>query len=305
MRYCCLLIIAAATCGSHQLNAQFVKVDTLTHWKRTFRGGLNINQSAFSSNWKAGGISSFGFSALMNYKANYKKNKTSWDNEIDLLYGMVNNAGQGYRKTLDRIFIDTKVGFALNKDWDFFYAMNAQSQFAKGYKYIKDANGVEQPFLISDIFSPMFVTATLGAEYHPVSFFKVRFSPLAPRLTYLANNDGRYYTVDPAKPYGVTVGENTRYEWYAAQILAEFGKDIAKNINLKWRYVLFANYQTFDWKQVDHRVDLSITAKVNKFINVNLGGIFLYDYDQDSGPQYSQAFSLGFLYSFQNWEEKK
>lgn len=87
-----------------QSQAQIVKVDTLTHWKKTFRAGLNLNQAAFSSNWKAGGVNSIGFNALLNYKANYKKDHHSWNNEIDLLYGMVNNAGQGYRKTLDRIF---------------------------------------------------------------------------------------------------------------------------------------------------------------------------------------------------------
>ena len=31
----------------------------------------------------------------------------------------------------------------------------------------------------------------------------------------------------------------------------------------------------------------------------------IYDFDQDSGIQLSQAFSLGVLYSFQNFEDKK
>ena len=97
----------------------------------------------------------------------------------------------------------------------------------------------------------------------------------------------------------------TRFEWYAFQMLAEFNKDIATNVNLKCRYVLFANYQTLEANKIDHRVDLNLTAKVNKFVNVSLGGIFLYDYDQDISPQYSQALSLGIFYSFQNFEEKK
>jgi hypothetical protein len=50
---------------------------------------------------------------------------------------------------------------------------------------------------------------------------------------------------------------------------------------------------------------MNLTAKVNKFINVSLGGILLYDFDQDSGVQLSQAFSLGFLYTFQNYKDKK
>ena len=56
--------------------AQVVKVDTTTYWKKALKTGLNINQASFSSNWKAGGVNSFGFSGRFNYKANYKKNKT-------------------------------------------------------------------------------------------------------------------------------------------------------------------------------------------------------------------------------------
>ena len=87
--------------------------------------------------------------------------------------------------------------------------------------------------------------------------------------------------------------------------MAEFNKDIATNINLKWRYVMFANYETLEAKKIDHRVDLNLTAKVNRFVNVSLGGIFLYDYDQDASAQYSRAFSLGILYTIQNYAEKE
>lgn len=304
-RYSTLIFSLIFLICAGSVSAQHVKVDSTSNWKKAFKAGLNLNQAAFSSNWKAGGVNSFGFNALLNFKANYKKDKKSWDNEIDLLYGMVNNAGQGYRKTLDRIFIDTKYGHALTDKWDLFIAANMISQFAPGYKYIKDANGIEQEFLTSESLSPTFITATIGAEYHPVDYFKVRLSPLAPRATILSNNDGRYYTVDPIAPYGVTVGNSVRYEWYAFQMLAEFNKDIATNVNLKARYMMFVNYQTLAWKEVDHRLDINFTAKVNKYLNVSLGGIMVYDYDQDPGVQYSQAFSLGLLYTFQNFADKK
>ncbi len=297
------VLVIALVCA--EANAQIIRVDSLSNWRKAFRAGLNLNQANFSTNWKAGGINSFGFNALLNYKANYKSGRNSWDNEIDLLYGMVNNAGQGYRKTLDRIFLDTRYGYAMNDKWDFIVAANVLSQFGRGYKYVKDVNGVEQGQLISDSFAPTFITLNLGAEWHPTKFFKVRFSPLSPRVTLLANNDGRYAAVDPLKPYGVDVGKNYRFEWSAFQMIAEFDKDIAKNLNLKWRYMMFANYETLEINKVDHRVDLNLVAKVNKFVNVSLGGIFLYDFDQDASPQYSQAFSLGVLYTFQNFEDKK
>src|SRR5688572_966717 len=82
--------------------------DSVQLWKKKMSFAVNVNQAAFSSNWKAGGVNSFGFNSLYNYKANYKKNHTSWDNDIDLAFGLVNNKGLGYRKTVDRIFLDTK-----------------------------------------------------------------------------------------------------------------------------------------------------------------------------------------------------
>ena len=285
--------------------AQIVKIDTLTNWKKAFRAGLNLNQASFSSNWKAGGVNSIGFNGFLNYKANLKKDKQSWDSEIDFLYGMVNNQGQGYRKTLDRLYLDTKYGYELNAKWSFATSLNLLSQFANGYSYNKNAAGAEVATLISDFFAPAFITSSWGVEYHPGKFFKARISPFAPRITVVSDNNGRFSSVDPASPYGVPVNESIRTEWLAFQLLAEFDKDIAKNVNLKWRYLLFANYETLSAKTIDHRLDLNLAAKVNQFVSVSLGGILLYDIDQDSGLQTSQAFSLGILYSFQNFAPPK
>lgn len=299
-----VLVIFLVSSISFELAAQFVKVDSTSNWKKRFRVGMNINQASFSSNWKAGGVNSLGFNTLLDYQANYRKDKNSWDNSIDLLYGMVNNAGQGYRKTIDRLYLDTKYGRSVSEKWDMFLSANFVSQFAKGYSYSKDINGVEVATLISDVFAPAFITTAWGMEYHPVDYFKVRLAPLAPRVT-IVNDVDRFVTVDNPTPYGVNPGETARYEWLAFQMLAEFNKDIAPNVNLKWRYVMFANYETLEMKKIDHRLEAAFSAKVTKFINVSLGGILLYDFDQDLGAQISQAFSFGMLYTIQNFEEKK
>jgi len=281
-------------------SAQIVHIDSLSNWKKAFKAGINLNQASFSGNWKAGGVNSFGFNALLNYKANYKKGRNSWDNEIDLLYGMINNKGQGYRKTVDRIFVDTKYGRMLDSTWDFTASANLLSQFAKGYTYTKTDTS-EIRTRVSDSFAPAFITMAIGFEYHPTDYFKVRISPVAPRVT-LVKDVERFVTPETPLPYGVSPGKYARFEWLSAQVLAEFNKDIVKNVNLKWRYVLFANYETLALKTIDHRLDVNITAKVNQFVNVNIGGILLYDYDQDPGAQWSQLFSLGVLYTIQNYK---
>ena len=212
--------------------------------------------------------------------------------------------GQGFRKTLDRIYLDTKYGHQINDKWSLYVSLNILSQFDVGYKYEKDANGVEQPILISNFMAPGYFTNSWGLEYKPVDYFFIRLSPFAPRMTVVRHSE-EYAAVDPNKPYGVIIGETTRLEWLAFQLLSEFDKDIAKNLNLKMRYLMFANYETLEFKTIDHRLEVRLAAKVNKFIDVNLGGIMLYDYDQDSGAQFTQVFSLGFVYSIQNFAPKE
>jgi hypothetical protein len=289
---------------SFTAQAQIIRVDSASNWKKKLVANLNLNQASFSSNWKAGGINSIGVNALFNYKTNYAAGKSTWDNEIDLLYGFVNNSGQGYRKTVDRIFLDTKYGHKLNSKWSAFTSLNFLSQFNKGYKYEDDASGDEQALLISDIFAPAFITSAWGLEYVPVEYFKVRISPFAPRLTIVHDPTRFTKTVGP-EPYGVDSTETTRFEWLAFQLMADFSKDLATNVNLKWRYLMYANYETIELKTIDHRVDLTLSVRVSRFINIGLGGILIYDYDQDDGAQLSQVFNIGLAYSFQNFEEKK
>lgn len=269
-------------------------------WKKKFNFAVNFNQAAFSSNWKAGGVNSLGFNSLLNYKANYKQGRASWDNDIDMAYGFVNNAGQGTRKSVDRIYLDTKYGYDLSKNWGLFTSLTFLSQFGNGYNYGDDGT----KSLISDFLAPAFITSSWGLEYHPVEYFKVRISPFSPRITIVREPTRFTKTVGP-EPYGVDSTKTARFEWLSAQVMAEFNKEIATNINMKWRYVMYANYETFALKTFDHRFDIDIVAKVNRYINVTLGGILLYDYDQDSEVQLSQVFSFGFLYTFQNYDEPK
>lgn len=299
-----VLLLIGTTFVAGQTLAQIVRIDTLTKWKKTFRAGLNLNQSSFTSNWKGGGTNSLGYNTFLNYKANYKGAHNSWDNEIDFQYGMINNQGQGTRKTLDRIFLDTKYGHALSAKWDFALSANLLSQFAPGYKYLKSKSNSDSLVKLSDFFAPAFVTAGIGFEYHPVSYFKLRLSPLAPRLT-VVNDVARFVNTDNPTPYGLSPNRTARMEWLAFQMLAEFDKEIFKNVSLKWRYIFFADYQKLSAEQLYHRLDLNLTAKMGRFVNLNFGTILLYDHNQENGLQVSQAFSVGMLYTFQNFTDKK
>ncbi len=293
------IIVLTCLLASTNLFAQHA--DT-TYWKKSFKGSLNLNQAAFSDNWTSGGVNSFGLNTLINYKANYLKGKHSWDNELDFVYGFVNNDGQGYRKNNDRIYLDTKYGYSIAPHWNIYGSLNILTQFAKGFQYDKDSLDREVSTLVSEFMAPGYFTAAIGFEYTPKPYFKLRLSPFAPRLTVVRNKD-LYMNVP--NNYGVEIGETTRWEWLAFQLLADFDKDLTENLNLKFRYVMFADYETLEANKLDHRLDVILSAKVAKYIDVKLSGTMVYDFDQDEDIQLTQALGIGFVYTIKNYKDEK
>ena len=273
-------------------------------WRKSGKASLGLNQALLSSNWRGGGVNTIGFNALANLKANRKRGLHSFDNESDFLFAFSETRGLGYRKGQDRLYLDTKYGRDISSDWNMFLSLNLLTQFAGGFQYDEDALGNDRARQVSSFFAPAFLTAAYGFEYHPNPAFRVRLAPFAPRLT-VVNRAERFVAVLGDTPYGVRPGRSTRWEVLAAQILAEYDKALSPTLSLKARYVLFANYRNANPREIDHRLDLALTAKVGQYVNVALNGIALYDFDQDAGLQYSQGLNIGIAYAFQNFADEK
>jgi hypothetical protein len=286
-----LLFLGLLLFGANLAQAQ-TPADTT--WRRSFATGLNLNQASFSDNWKAGGVNSIALNTFLNARADYKWERRSWDNSLQLQYGFLKNKGEGLRKSLDRLYLDTKYGVGFSSDWNAFVALNFLSQFARGYEYNVDDTGQDR--LISNFLSPGYLTFALGAEYKPTPNFSLRLSPFAPRFTFLVDDK-----VGENERYGVPEGDVVRTEILSALVQADFQKDIATNVNLRLNYVANINYQELTLKRIDHRLNAVFTAKVNKYLNVNLMGNLIYDYDQDSAVQYSQSLGLGLMYTLQGF----
>ncbi len=259
-------------------------------WKRKLEVGLNFNQTFFSPNWRAGGVSSFALGTLIKGNLNYTKAKFSWTNDLQLQYGILQNKGQSQRKLNDLIFVDSKAGYKFTDKLDAFGAVNFLSQFAPGFKYDKDANGNEIATEVSRFMAPAYLTQSIGVRYQPVPYFWVRVGALAMRQTFV-NADSLFLAVP--ENYGVPVGKNLRND-LGFQILADFDKNLAENLNLKLRYISFGQYT--DFSNTNHRVDLILSAKITKYINTNFTAVMLYDKNQDKGVQWSETLALGVLF---------
>ncbi|MDN3550832.1 DUF3078 domain-containing protein [Mucilaginibacter aquaedulcis] len=265
----------------------------VNYWKKSVTFGLNFSQSAFSSNYSAGGVSAVALGTNFIYHTEYNKAPFSYVSELNLLYGVSKNKGQGKRKTNDRIFFDNKLASQLSKDWYIFGALTFESQFDKGFNYVDLGNGQTQAQYISNFMSPGYVTESLGFEYKPTNYFDLRLGTGTARQTFVLDRTVHRFQTDN---YGVDTLKTVKND-LAFQMVALFDKDIAKNIHLNTRYALFIPYGE-QLKFITHRVDMVLSAKVNRLINVTINGTLLYDKHTSPDAQATEGLALGMLYRF-------
>ncbi len=269
----------------------------VNYWNTRTQVGINLNQAAFSNNWTGGGVNSLALTGLINYKAEYSREGYSYVSELILNYGKVRNKNQVEKKTVDRIFWDNKAAIQLSKNWYFFGSLSFESQFDRGY-FFKNENGQERPVLISKLMSPGYLTESLGFEYKPANYFSTRIGTGTARQTFVLDTNlvNINRELNPGfNNYGVPAGMRLKNE-LAFQVVSNFDKEIAKNLNLRMRYLVFIPYDRLDY--TNHRLDVEFRAKVNKFMNVSLTGVGLYDKNTTEKIQASQTLALGMIFVF-------
>lgn len=283
--------------------APVVVDEKVNYWKTTATIGFDVNQGAFSKNWKAGGVNSLAVGGMLNYKTAYSKESYSFTSEVRLEYGKVKNKDQLQKKTRDRIFWDNKGGLQLSKSWYFYGSITFESQFDRGFAYFRDkVTNLERDTLISSFMAPGYLTESIGFEYKPVPYFSTRIGTGTAKQTFLADkkvinleyNKGNYGLRPPTADRPAQTFRNE----LAFQVTSTFGeKQIFTNVFLYARYNMFIPYDR-KLEHVDHRLDVTLKSKINKFMNVTINGVGLFDKDSDDEVQASQNLSLGFGFTF-------
>lgn len=266
-------------------------------WKMGGLFNLNINQGALS-NWAAGGDkASFSLTSFLNLYAFYKKGKHSWDNNLDLAYGMVNTTSLGQRKADDRIDFLTKYGYEVAPKWYLSGLFNLRTQFADGYAYPKDGNKIRT----SRLFAPAYLLVSLGIDFKPTDNFSLFLSPVTSRWVIVSDD-----SLSAAGAYGVSPGKKSLNE-IGAYVSVNFSKNLNQNSTYKTRLDLFSNYK-HNPQNIDVYWTNLLAVKVTKFINITLNVDVLYDDDvhtvKEDGsvggpkPQIKELTGIGFAWKF-------
>ena len=276
-----------------QIRPELIPVTMLdykvSYWHKYVVFGINFNQASFSNNWAGGGVNSFALNSNLDYKIEYNKQPFVYTTQFILLYGRSKNRGQLSRKSNDRIFWDNKIATQMSKSWFFFGSLSFESQFDKGFNYDNNGNRTR----ISNFLAPGYVTESLGFEYKPNSTFDLRIGTGTARQTFVLDT---VISNKPGPNYGVTQYRKFKNE-LAFQAVAQYDKEIMQNLRITTRYQLFVPYGR-SLKNVDHRLDATLAARINRLISVTVTGVALFDNDTSPQVQSNENLALGVLYRF-------
>ncbi len=277
-----------------------VENDSLAGWKFGGVTSLSFTQIAFKD-WATGGENSMALNGLFSLFANYKDRNNSWENTLDLGYGILKQKTykSGYMKTDDRIDFMSKYGRKAFKNFYYTGLINFKTQFTEGYNYPNDS------VVVSNFLAPGYLMAAMGLNYEPNSYFSAFFAPVSSKMTFVlddALSAQGAFGVEKNKKFRAEFGGYVRF----AFTKADFKHPLLKNVSLKTKLDLFTNYLN-NPQNVDINWETLIAMKVNKYISVSLNTILVYDDDvkilkdngkKSAGLQIKEILGVGFSYNF-------
>lgn len=262
---------------------------------------LGFSQVALS-NWAAGGEGSVALNAYVNAMANYQKGKMYWDNRIQLGYGFVQSFDVGYRKSDDKIIMDSKWGYRAYKKIYFSAAFNFRSQFSPGFDYDKKNNKKRK----SGFLAPGYATLGIGADYKPGNgkVLTLSFYPLTGGVTIVRADSALRVK------YGNEYDKMVRWQ-LGAQFTATFQKTMFKNFKVASQFSLFSDYMgkpdniIVNW---DVQVDYVFTRYLKAALRTNLVYNDKVKITSKSGReaprvQFKEVFSLSFTYTLGDFKK--
>lgn len=257
------------------------QADTLKYWSFGSISLLSIAQNAFV-NWAAGGESSLSGKGEFDYDLKYQRDKFTFDQSGDFVFGLVGYIDKRIEKTNDKLNMAVSLSHQTSKKWSLTNMTTLKTQFANGYKYPNDST------LISTFFAPAYLTVSLGFRYKPNSEFQVFMSPLSGKMTFvcideLANKG--LYGVNAAEvdTLGniVVPGEHFLGE-VGLNFFTSYKAEIMKNIKLNTALTLHNNYLDFDinnrWN-IDVDFDTRVVFSINKIFATVLYMHLKYDHN--------------------------
>ncbi len=289
------LFACAQDAGVKDIQASKEKTEKATDGKCNKNGwckggnvSVNFTQVG-NSNWISAGNDKFSLTTLASVHAYACKKwgRSTWDNLLDVNYGMTNTTSQGIRKVNDRIDFVSNYGYTpkIWKNASLNVFGQFRSQLTDGFDY--DYLGTAVQKRTSGFFAPAYITLAPGIECSPKKWLSIFISPIAGKWTIVSNAPYSYYgntelyngksQTPLATLYGVDPTQEYKGQ-FGAFLTATLHKNIMKNIDYYSKLDLYSNYLKHP-ENVDMFWTNQFKLKVNRFIQVSYTLDMQYDDD--------------------------
>ena len=214
---------------------------------------LTFSQVSYSKSWESGGVPSITLRGASNLVYTYNKNLVYFQSVFDGAYAMAWEAENDAVKKEDRFSFTNTFGLRTSKKSSLYYItmIDLKSQFAPGYQSVTDKT------IISRLFSPAYLTVSLGGSYKPKDELSVPLAPVSGRFVFVLDtaiaNRGTYEV-----EHGQTI--KTDMGCYASVIYA---RNFLKILSFNTKLEMFSNYKDeplnidVDW---EHKLGFKITS---------------------------------------------
>ncbi|MGB0975879.1 MAG: DUF3078 domain-containing protein [Prolixibacteraceae bacterium] len=280
-------------------------------WDLGGKVSIGFTQTSLS-NWSAGGESSLAGLFMGNYHFNYKrytdsnydKVKDSWENQIDIKYGINKNKDTGLRKNTDNIELNSKYNIYAWDKWYYSGNCNFRTQLAPGYNYSESETDP-----ISKFMAPGYLTFSVGLDYKPSKNLSLLLSPLSLQATFVTDIE----TIDPTS-FGLEAGKTSSWEpgFYAK---VDFKHTFSEDLSFETKASLFTNYSGV-FNSIDFNWEGKLNIQLNQYIQATVLCNARFDSDtkfpiygsdekgervkvgEQNRLEFKEMFTLGFAYKF-------
>jgi hypothetical protein len=249
---------------------------------------VNFSFANSSPNWTSGASNNITITGLTNAMANLKYDRLSWDNLLKINLGLVSNRerdirGNAFwsnRKNIDNFFLDSKLGvdFEEYPTLSIYGGLNFQTQLLPGYTYSKDSLGRDMAKMTTSFLSQGQTQFALGTENKFLNTYYLRLGYVTLKQTYVINQD-LYVQRNQEVIARVQRGAYIDNE-FGMQVQMGGSQDFGPNnrYTAKFNYLGFLPYQTYP-ALLDSRIDIGLSARINKYLSVNYTLISIFDKD--------------------------
>lgn len=295
--------------------------DSTKNWDIGGSLALNLGQTYLKS-WASGGQNAISIAFTGLARANYRKGKAAWDNNLVLGLGGIALFPQErysdnlnrfpFRKNIDNLQLTSVGSYQIDKKGKWFASglVDFRSQLLAGHGEYAHAdtvlntdgsideinlnpNRINKRTTVSQFAAPAFLTLSAGITYKPVDWVQFYLSPAAGKFTFVnpaANVFDAKTGGKGAMAYGLetpTSVYRAEFGWY---LRANLEKEVFKNVIVKTQVELFGNYLDDEHKDnidltvddVDGTVYYDPATRDQNTARLDESGAIIYTYDNRS-----------------------